>query len=347
MDPSLACFVKSFTLDLSTVTKLEELYGYSMSFQMPGLGSTSSHGAHFVVSSADNEFKSRTNDVFASLNSIETQHADRSHSADGHEFSRSRSPSEVDDRHTGGRITRRYQGDGDLRREVRSRNVDLSSFRRPSRRPPRTPYVPDFRRNPQNYTRYDLSSVADHTERSNTSAALSFLDDLRKRRADEEMMKREQQTDYENKPSETAIWGNSSKYVRRKHTFTRPNKTEESIDNPQPSTSSCNEQKDTEPNTEKNEKASFVGGKLTMPEYVVGQARLEKERKEYSGGGLSCDTLSLDHLNEVTVADGGASNLETRPEQSDSSAESDIKKTQFKKFKRKGCSRRRDSQDDE
>ena len=302
---------------------------------MPGLGSTSSRGAYFVVSSADNEFKSRTNDVFASLNSIETQHAHRSHSADGHEFSRTRSPSEVDDRYTGGRITRRYQRDGDFRREGRSRNVDVSSFRRPSGRPSRTPYVPDFRRNPQNYTRYDLSSVADHTERSNTSAALSFLDDLRKRRADEEKIKREQQTDYENKPSETAIWGHSSKYVRRKHTFTRPNKTEASIANPQPSTSSCNEHKDAEPNTKKNENASFVGGKLTMPEYVVGQARLEKERKEYSGEGSSFDTLSLDHLNEVTVEDGGANSLETIPEQSDCGVESDVNKTQFKKFKRK------------
>ena len=74
---------------------------------MPGLGTTSSHGDNFVVSSADNEFKSRTHDVFASLNSIETQHTRRSHSADGHEFSRSRSPSEVDARDTGGRTTQR------------------------------------------------------------------------------------------------------------------------------------------------------------------------------------------------------------------------------------------------
>ena len=319
---------------------------------MPRLGTTSSHGDNFVVSSADNEFKSRTHDVFASLNSIETQHTRRSHSADGHEFSRSRSPSEVDARDTGGRTTRGYQlheqPHQELRRQVRNRHVDSSSFRRPSRRPPRRPYVPDFRRNPQNYTRYDLSSVADHTERSNTSAALSFLDDLRKRRADEETTKREQETDFENKPSQTVIWGNSSKYVRRKHNFTRADKTlEKKIDDPQPSTSSCSEHKDTEPDSKKNDKTLFVGGKLTMPEYVVGQAKLEKDRKKSSGEGLSCDALSLDHLNEVTVDDGEANSLETRPEQLDSNAESDVKKTQFKKIKRKGCSRKRDNQGDE
>ena len=319
-----------------------------MSFQMPGLGSTSSREDHFVVSSADNEFKSRTLDVFASLNSIETQHAHRSHSADRHEFPRSRSPSEVDARDTDERITRGNQRHEDLGRQVRNRHVDSISFRRPSRRPPRRPYVPDFRRNPQNYRRYDLSGVADHTERSNTSAALSFLDDLRKRRADEDTTKREKDTDYENKPSQTAIWGNSSKYVRRKHNFTRPDKTSEKrIDDPQPSTSSCSEHEDTEPDSKKNERAFFVGGKLTMPEYVVGQEKFEKERKKSSGEGLSCDALSLDHLNEVTVDDSEANSLDTKPEQFDSDAESGVKKTQFKKIKRKGCSRKRDNHGDE
>ena len=338
--------------------------------QMPGLGTTSSSRDNFTLSSTDNEFKSRTEGVFASLDSIERQHAshERSRSRSDDSRTRSRSPDELD--HEGWSRRDRFSNQRHQVRGSRSRpwvQVDdrHTGFRRPSNRPPRRPYVPDFRRNPQNYTEYDLSSVADHSERSNTSAALSFLDDLRKRKENETGEDRRQQSDYETNPSKARVWGTDSKYMRRKHSFTRRDKSsDDTSDDPQPSTSRSTEEVGTEKGADQNTGAKFVDGKLTMPEYVIGREKVNrKERKVIKGERLTCDALSLDHLSEDSSSKEDEANIgkeekpelkpgeeKNKPDEADSSESSSEKKgekVQFKKVKRKASTRKRDDNSDE
>ena len=324
---------------------------------MPGVPPTSSSRDNFSLSSTDNEFRSRTNDVFSSLDSIERQHASHERSLSDYSHERSRSPDELASETSRQRNhhSRRHHTVGNRtrpREQVDDRHTGFGPFRRPSNRPLRRSYIPDFRRNPQNYTAYDLSTVADHTERSNTSAALSFLDDLRKRRENSESSEWKTQSDYEINSSKSGVWGTASKYVRRKHTFTRG--SDHIVDEPQPSTSGSSEETVKDTNSAGNARAKYVSGKLTMPEYVTGREKVNRrERNDSKTGGLTCDALSLDHLTEESSSKDDDANVikishelasnPVKTEICDNSSEKEKEKVQFKKVKRKAGMRKRNS----
>ncbi|XP_044269763.1 protein TSSC4 [Tribolium madens] len=119
--------------------------------------------------------------------------------------------------------------------------------------------IPDFKKNPHKWTKYSLADVKDEdmSDRSNTKAALSFLNEL-KNRSNESMV-----TD---KTEEI------QKIVFKKvHTTVKDNLKNE------------------------DEKPSFRSSKVVMPEYVVGQ-KVKKDKKNKKIQNSSGGQLKLDHL---------------------------------------------------
>ncbi len=332
---------------------------------MPGI-IPPSDTKEFKVTSGDSAvtgFRSRSNDIFSALNSVETpnltnqeptsrRHEGRSHRDDNvtHESGRSRERSNNSD-HSHGRH------DHDRRQDHDSRHGHGGGFTRPYGRPPRRNYTPDFRRNPQNYTEYDLSTTAMHTDRGNTSAALGFLEELRKRREEEERKKKDRVpvSDYEESGSSgSKVWESHSNYVRRKHKFNKPGE-EKVASSPSAAAGSADSAESKEQSTSQaaegdgavastsgstGEKPAFVRGKLTMPEYVVGQSTKSKEKKN-KRKVASCDALSLSHLAEE---DDSEDNSDTNSEAT-RHQERKVESVPFKKSKRSRNTRQRTDDD--
>ncbi|EFA11351.1 U5 small nuclear ribonucleoprotein TSSC4 [Tribolium castaneum] len=119
--------------------------------------------------------------------------------------------------------------------------------------------IPDFKKNPHKWTKYSLADVKDEdmSDRSNTKAALSFLNELKNRNSEMVTDKSEEM----------------KKIVFKKvHTTTVKDNLKS-----------------------EDEKPSFRSSKVVMPEYVVGQKvkKDKKNKKIQSGGG---GQLKLDHL---------------------------------------------------
>ena len=176
--------------------------------------------------------------------------------------------------------------------------------------------------------------MEDHTERNNTAAALDFLNEVRQRRQSGAVASASTaQADYETDAGKSSVWSRSSDYVRRKHTFSKPDSAGASHSQAattSPSSDSCTEQT--------GQKASFVDGKLTMPKYVIGQ---ETKTNRKVQPGLSCDALSLDHLNEE---DNVKEKDNEDAKEFTGKAEENIEKVQFRKIRRKaGTGKRGDS----
>ncbi len=266
--------------------------------------------------------------MFASLDSIATNIGGQANSGERSP----RSPDPDFDTRTVDNNSRR----SDRRRQRVDRHEH--NFRRPVSRPVRRSQVPDFRRNPHRYTEYDLSTVPDHTDRNNTSAALSFLSELRDRRRSENAAPAQ---DYETDPEKGKVWQKSSDYVRRKHVFAKP---EDQPSCPEPSTSQQAERTETE-SAETKEKPKFVEGKLTMPEYVVGESKMP--RKEKKAEGLSCDALTLDHLDETdsSTDDKTTNAADSKDTPRDETSDVQVEKVSFKRVKRKGEVRKRREED--
>ncbi|XP_046398550.1 protein TSSC4 [Ischnura elegans] len=122
--------------------------------------------------------------------------------------------------------------------------------------------IPDFKRNPHKWVRYDLGDVSqdDMSEQANRSAAMSFLHELDERR------KRERDDD--------GTLGDGAKPI----TFRNPKK------------SSCQlleKEKLTGKAEEEEEKPHFRSSKLVMPEYIVGEKRAKKKAKRVVKVGSS------------------------------------------------------------
>lgn len=98
-------------------------------------------------------------------------------------------------------------------------------------------HVPDFKKNPHKWTKYSLDDVSseDTSERGNTNAALSFLREIEERK--------KSQLEDMNEDDNVKPRFNTSVMVKNKK------------------------------NTEDDEKLSFRGTKIVMPEYIVGQKK--------------------------------------------------------------------------
>ncbi|KAF4519808.1 hypothetical protein B566_EDAN006822 [Ephemera danica] len=130
--------------------------------------------------------------------------------------------------------------------------------------------IPDHRKNPHKWTKYSLGDVSpdDMSDKTNTSTALSFLNELQKRK---ELSKRSSEKMEED-----------SKNVTSQVVFKKPTKLK------------C-------PQEENPESSTFRGSKRIMPEYVVGQGKGTNKRNSQTQNKKDKSAkseLALDHLLE-------------------------------------------------
>lgn len=160
-----------------------------------------------------------------------------------------------------------------LRQDTRQFRGKESIFKRPEAAPPARflRNVPDYRRNPQKWTKYTLSDVSqdDMSDQSNTAAAMSFLRELKAKKEFEQM----------------DIDSESKAITFKKPSSFRPNSV----------------QNNNLDNKDKYETPSFRSSKLIMPEYVIGEKKTPKRSTSTSkpaGTKTSLKEIKLDHLVE-------------------------------------------------
>ncbi|XP_065088119.1 U5 small nuclear ribonucleoprotein TSSC4 [Ochlerotatus camptorhynchus] len=134
-----------------------------------------------------------------------------------------------------------------------------------------TSRVPDFKKNPEKWTKYSLEDV-DTSDRSNTAAAFSFLREM-------ENKKQDQQDEEETSETSSGFKG--------KVKFNRSIKLKSKLE------------EDDEPPPTEQDKPKVKGSKVVMPEYVIGQKM--KKSKTVKLGTVSSKRdrskeLKLDHL---------------------------------------------------
>ncbi|XP_053971323.1 protein TSSC4 [Hylaeus anthracinus] len=207
-----------------------------------------------------------------------------------------------------------------------------SIFKRPEGPAPRAVNrsVPDYHKHPHKWMKYSLDDVSndDMTEQSNTTAALSFLNELKARRSMEQIEGTEEM-DYDEismidqSHDQTKVACKSKKVQARKSveaeemdvdntTLDEHNETKTVIKPRKIKATSEIEFKKPESDTEKTENApiiidhddkpTFRSSKVIMPEYIVGQKQKKKKRNKKEKLVEKVDRLKqlkLDHLEEL------------------------------------------------
>ena len=303
-------------------------------------------GSGFSLSGADNSFSSKSADIFGGLAALEKKH-ETVQQAQAKEdkgkvyfkddpvldsFGASRKRGEKTDRDRsrdrGSRDDNRQRGERDVvGRERQERDRD--GFRIPQGRPPTAMTtnssnggggrrnnrgggggrrVPEHKKNPQNFTHYNLSDTPEMSERANSAAAFDFLKSQRKGGGEDD-----DGMDFEEEG------GGGSRMV-----FKKPSAKGKAAGN------------------EEEKKSTSGSGKLVMPEYVVGQKPVVKKSsktvtdnvfssKSNEGSSIKID---LGHLNEdegEPDSEGGASSGPVT----------------FKKVSRKGQRRKKEEEEEE
>lgn len=170
-----------------------------------------------------------------------------------------------------------------LKRKRRSETKHLrgqeSIFKRPEVPPPwRAKGIPDHKKNPHKWTRYDLGDVSqdDMSDHTNTSTALSFLGELRKRKMSPESLVDEPQN----------VMFSKGGILFKKPTSSRHLNVEviQPLDRLE------------------THGPVFRGSKRVMPEYIVGQGLKKNKKKPAAGDGqktlCTSKELKLNHLLE-------------------------------------------------
>jgi len=151
--------------------------------------------------SGDDEksFKSRVSDVFAGLDKVGFKSDSSLKQKDRKEDGTFRRPSSPSQRREGGARFDQFKrtesifketpdvGGWKQRGDKRSKDNQRPPFHKPKN--PMYDRRKHQRRDPSKYTKYSLADVKDVTDRSNTAAALDFLDACRKRRQAEDAAK--------------------------------------------------------------------------------------------------------------------------------------------------------------
>ena len=217
----------------------------------------------FTIRSENAEFNEKKNSTFASLSMLEKKHE---------AFERVTRKNRPDDFMKSDPVEDRLLGEGKSGQDFRARfeRRNRGGAGGPNgRRRNAAPYVPMYRKEPRKWTMYDLSDVkADQmSERSTRNAALSFLDDLKKRKTEN--------ADGEGEESCSKVM------------FKKP----KAMDDAQGSTSSvCRSDR----------------GKVVMPEYHFGRKK-DKVKKSTSGAGAAAaaaaatasSAIRLSHLDDA------------------------------------------------
>ncbi|XP_055688463.1 protein TSSC4 [Lutzomyia longipalpis] len=142
----------------------------------------------------------------------------------------------------------------------------ISQCLRPRRRP-------DYQVNPGKWTKYSLDDV-DTSEHTNTAAAFAFLAECEQRRRDEKAP-----------GDEMEVEGESAEKV----VFKKSTKLRRAVEEAQKDCSTSSE----------DQSPKFRASKVVMPEYVIGQATVKKDRKKKPQKSAERGKeLKLDHLFE-------------------------------------------------
>jgi Tumour suppressing sub-chromosomal transferable candidate 4 len=222
----------------------------------------------FSLTGGDADFTNRQKSVFDQLGSISVPSSSTTSSVTIDDFKSRRESSSR-------RSSRERQDSPRKRsRETKQFRGQESLFKRPEPPPPWRRgggRMPDHRRNPQGWTHYSLGDVSsdDMSDRTNTSTALSFLNELKKRKDNEDDM------DVDGK--------------RQTLQFKRPVRKRNEVEVFRPSAERIDPQ---EP--------QFRGSKRVMPEYVVGQKNgkgVKRPDAKVKNDAKITKEMKLSHLN--------------------------------------------------
>lgn len=201
----------------------------------------------FNIKSTNSAFSQRQKDVFDQLRVIENNRKNLNSNSESMETNQ----------------PRKIKGQRSVTKQFRGKE---SIFKQPQERAPRNfiRNIPDFKKHPHKWTKYSLSDVKDEdiSDRGNTKAALSFLNELKQRKEVEEH--------------------NESCDGSKKILFNRPKTHSVKV--------KCSIEE---------LKSNFQSSKVVMPEYVVGQkSKREKSRNKEHIHENKKTELRLDHLLE-------------------------------------------------
>ncbi|XP_063987130.1 U5 small nuclear ribonucleoprotein TSSC4 [Diachasmimorpha longicaudata] len=175
------------------------------------------------------------------------------------------------------------------RTETRQFKGQESIFKRPELPSPFADRnIPDYVRNPHKWAKYSLADVSneDMSDRSNTQAALSFLNGLRARRLKERAAKGTDDMEVDDGQHESASDRPSTSKVSFRKPWVR------------------RMQRETLAVEDKEEKPVFRGSKIVLPEYVIGQKVMKKDKKEKCAEKVDrSKQLKLQHLEEQDAED--------------------------------------------
>lgn len=237
---------------------------------------SSENSPSFAISGLGSTFAARQRDLFACLDA-----ADKEREGKPPCEPLPVRDEEEDDHRVGGDCRRGNPAVRSGRRTKQYRGKE-SIFKRPELPAPRRAVgrnsVADHQRNPHKYTKYSLGDVSpqDMSDRSNTAAALSFLQELRARKDSEDPM------DVTELPK--AIVFKPTRAKTERHTTSLG------------AVSSVT----TVASSEEADRPSFRSSKLVMPEYVVGQKKASK-KKGSSDLEASSESGKKSRTKEVTL----------------------------------------------
>ncbi|KAJ8672729.1 hypothetical protein QAD02_003989 [Eretmocerus hayati] len=176
-----------------------------------------------------------------------------------------------------------------------------SIFKRPDKPAPRSTVqtVPDYHRHPTKWKYYNLEHVSDMTSESNSQAAFAFLDDIRKRKCEEENRKSSKKLNTCQGSTSMALACSSCEAQMEVDDVSEPKSSSSTVVAfKKPRKKNC-------PSEEA--KPQFVSSKVVMPEYEFGTKKVSRrKREERASEDRTCKTsgIKLDHLSTYDDGEG-------------------------------------------
>lgn len=216
----------------------------------------------FFIRSSENSFTDRQKNIFDQLNLVDNEKKHISHYDDLQSPSQSTSS-----KHEG-----RFAVIPLHRKETRHFRGKESIFKKPVALPPKfkSHDIPDYQRHPDKWVKYTLGDVSqdDMSERSNTAAAMTFLNEMAARKS------------FESEADEKEFDGKIKFKPRKKYD------------------QSCS---NTDELDECTSKTGFRNSKLVMPEYVVGREKkkgVKRTQKNELNEKKPVKEIKLSHLDD-------------------------------------------------
>lgn len=240
-------------------------------------------------------FSGRVNDVFSALGSGSVKPPDKSDDKDipkpdfdQQQLYRSTKHSRPDKT-----LERKAAGGGRFKHPAEALRPQHRGNRRLERGGGRS--IPDFKKNPGKWTKYSLADVDNMTERSNTAAALQFLQTIKdSKTTDEQPAFDPSQKVVFKKPGKKDGKAGEQRDKETREPLQPPQTTDDDMDCETTTTSQT-------PPLAPRDKPVFSGAKQIMPEYNFGAKRDKKTKDKKSLAAKSAKPakeMRLSHLDE-------------------------------------------------